>query len=129
MKVPKKIKKSRRQSYRSKFEKETALSLRRGGVDFSYETLKIPYFREQTYTPDFIIGDIIIEAKGYFKSVDRTKHKLVRSQNPGLDIRFLFMNAYVKLSKRSKTTYAQWCDQNGFLWCHRRIPDEWIHPL
>lgn len=129
MKAPKKTKKIHRQSYRSNFEKQTALSLQRGGVDFSYETLKIPYFRKQTYTPDFIIGDIIIEAKGYFKSVDRTKHKLVKSQNPSLDIRFLFMNAHVKLSKRSKTTYANWCDQNGFLWCHRRIPDEWIHPL
>ena len=116
------------QSYRSNFEKLTALSLQREGVNFSYESIKIPYYRKQTYTPDFVINDIIIEAKGYFKSVDRTKHKLIKEQNPGLDIRFFFLNAHVKLSKRSKTTYAQWCDRNGFLWCHKKIPKEWIHP-
>jgi hypothetical protein len=30
------------------------------------------------------------------------------------------------LSKKSSTTYAEWCDKHGFLWCHKEIPEEWI---
>ena len=129
MKKAKKIIKHSRQRFRSKFERDTALSLRREGVDFEYETMKIKFKRLCVYTPDFIFPNgVIIEAKGYFKPEDRTKHLLIKSQTQH-SIRFLFQNAYNTLSKNSKTTYADWCDRYGFLWCHRKIPTEWTQPL
>ena len=94
---------------------------------FSYETLKLKYEQPHTYTPDFILPNgIIIEAKGYWLPSDRTKHKYVRQSNPQYDIRFCFQNAYNRLSKKSKTTYAEYCDKNGYLWCHKKIPEEWL---
>ena len=128
-KAKKIIKHSSRQRFRSKFERDIALSLRREGVDFEYETMKIKFKRLCVYTPDFIFPNgVIIEAKGYFKPEDRTKHLLIKSQTE-ISIRFLFQNAYNTLSKNSKTTYADWCDRYGFLWCHRKIPTEWTQPL
>ncbi len=125
MKKAKKLVKHRQQKFRSKFERDTALSLQREGVNFEYETLRIKYKRLSVYTPDFIFPNgVIIEAKGYFKPSDRTKHILIKQQTAH-DIRFLFQNAYNTLTKNSNTTYADWCDRYGFLWCHKRIPTEW----
>ena len=125
MRQAKKRIKNRVQRFRSKFEKNIALSLKREGVDFEYETLKINYKKFSVYTPDFIFPNgVIIEAKGFFKPSDRTKHILVRDQT-SYDIRFLFQNAYNRLTKNSNTTYADWCDRHGFMWCHKRIPTEW----
>jgi len=126
MKQAKKLIKNRVVRFRSKFERNTALSLKREGVDFEYETLRINYTKKATYTPDFIFSNgVIIEAKGFFKPSDRTKHILVRDQT-SYDIRFLFQNAYNRLTKNSNTTYADWCDRHGFMWCHKRIPTEWM---
>ena len=106
MKKAKKRIKHRLVQFRSKFEKNTALSLKREGVEFEYETLKISYTKLATYTPDFIFPNgVIIEAKGFFKPSDRTKHILI-SQQTDYDIRFLFQNAYNRLTKNSNTTYA-----------------------
>ncbi len=111
--------------FRSKFERDTALSLKREGVDFEYETMRIKYQKFCTYTPDFIFPNgVIIEAKGFFKPSDRTKHILI-SQQTSYHIRFLFMNAHQRLNKNSNTTYADWCDKHGFMWCHKKIPNEW----
>ena len=126
-----KKKKPRRASdskYRSRFEAQLALTLERVGAPFDYESLKVKYTKESTYTPDFILPNgIIIEAKGYWIPADRTKHLRVRDCNPELDIRFCFQNAHNTLSKKSKTTYGEWCDKHGFLWAHKTIPTEWIH--
>ena len=129
MKKAQKTKKHRRSRsrFRSKFESDVALSLDREGVtDWEYETLKIKYVKHSQYTPDFILSNgVIIEAKGYMPPQDRTKHILVKQQNPEYDIRFLFQNAYLTLTKTSKTTYAQWAERHGFQWCHKRIPVTW----
>ena len=109
MKKAKKRIKNRRVQYRSKFEKNIALSLKREGVDFEYETLKINYTKFAVYTPDFIFPNgVIIEAKGFFKPSDRTKHLLIQAQDKEnqYDIRFLFQNAYQRLNKNSNTTYG-----------------------
>lgn len=95
--------------------------------DFLYETLSLPYQVQRKYKPDFILPNgVILEVKGYFTGADRSKHLRVREAHPELDIRFVFMNANNKLNKRSKTTYAEWCDKKGFKWCHRNIPKSWI---
>ena len=116
--------------FRSRLEKRVASALEGAGVDYSYESQKLKYLRPQTYTPDFVLPNgIMLEVKGYFEGSDRTKHLLVREQNPDADVRFVFQNANTTLNKNSKTTYGQWCDDNGFEWCDAKskIPNEWIN--
>lgn len=125
--MPKKKKKSSKQTFRSGFEERIANQLRRCGVCYSYESLVIEYKRLSTYTPDFILPNgIIIETKGRWVTEDRTKHLLIREQHPDLDIRLVFMNAYNKLRKGSKTTYAAWCEKKGILYAHKQIPKSWL---
>tara|TARA_B100000686_G_scaffold354714_1_gene466604 strand:- start:554 stop:919 length:366 start_codon:yes stop_codon:yes gene_type:complete len=113
--------------YRSKFERQIASQLRDAGVRFEYETTRLGYVRKCTYTPDFILSNgIVIEAKGFFKASDRTKMVAVKEANPLLDIRFVFQNARVKLSRNSDTSYGEWAEKKGFLWAHQSIPEEWI---
>jgi len=117
--------------FRSKFEEALAGNLEARGVTFRYEPFKIPYKkpvkRDPTYLPDFVLPNgIIIEAKGYFESEDRTKHKLIQAQYPEFDIRFVFQNSNNKLSKTSKTTYGAWATNNGFKYADTFIPQDWI---
>lgn len=117
--------------YRSKFEAQIAQDLEARGVPFHYEPFKVPYnkpVRQSTYTPDYVLPNgIIVEAKGYFESADRTKHILVKAQNPHLDIRFVFQNSNNKLTKGSKTTYGDWATKNGFKYTDKHIPEEWVN--
>ena len=50
----------------------------------------------------------------------------VKKQHPELDIRFIFQRNNT-LTKRSKTTYGDWCDKHGFPWCiYPHLPPEWF---
>lgn len=113
----------------SRFENGVKIQLESQGVfDADKHKTKIPYTEEHKYIPDFILPNgIIIEAKGYFPSEDRTKMRAVKKTNPGLDIRIVFQNAKARLNKDSKTTYADWADKNGFVWSDRVVPVEWIY--
>lgn len=87
--------------------------------DLEYEVTKVPYVSKHTYTPDFKLAEnLFVETKGLFTSADRTKHLLVRDQNPQVKILFVFQNPFQTLSKKSKTTYADWCEANQFKWLH-----------
>jgi len=113
--------------YRSGFEQTLANQLKRSGVAFEYETVKLEYQKIATYTPDFILPNgIIIEAKGVWTVEDRTKHLLVRQQHPHLDIRLVFMNAFNKIRKGSNTTYARWCEKKNIIYAHKTIPKSWL---
>ena len=116
--------------FRSGLEERLAKQLESLGVSFGYETFTINYLRpakNSRYTPDFTLPNgIIIEAKGRFLTKDRQKHLQVESQYPKLDIRFVFSNPNQRISKISKTTYAKWCETNGFKYAKERIPKEWI---
>ena len=113
--------------YRSGFEQTLANQLKRSGVAFEYETVKLEYQKIATYTPDFILPNgIIIEAKGVWTVEDRTKHLLVRQQHPHLDIRLVFMNASNKIRKGSDTTYARWCEKKNILYANKTIPKSWL---
>ncbi len=116
--------------FRSGLEERLAKQLESLGVSFSYESFTINYLRpakNSRYTPDFTLPNgIIIEAKGRFLTKDRQKHLQVESQYPKLDIRFVFSNPNQRISKISKTTYAKWCETNGFKYAKERIPKEWI---
>lgn len=113
--------------FRSGLEQDNAAYLRKNNIDFTYEEDKIKYItKPRTYTPDFVLGNgVIIETKGRFMPSDRTKHLLIKEQHPELDIRFVFSNSKTRLSKRSRTTYGQWCDKHGFQYADRIIPLEW----
>ena len=113
--------------FRSKFEQRLALALKRAGVKFGYESERIGYLKKHHYTPDFVLENgVMLEAKGRWISSDRRKHLLIQQQHPELDIRFVFMRASNTLNKRSKTTYGDWCDKHGFLWCEKSIPRSWF---
>jgi hypothetical protein len=114
--------------YRSGLEAQIADQLKASGVSFEYETKRISYQRQSKYIPDFVLSNgIIIEAKGRLTQEDRSKMRLVKQQNPELDIRFVFSRASAKLSKTSKTTYADWCEKYGFPYAEKQIPKEWLH--
>ena len=116
--------------FRSGLEEKVAEYLTSKGAKFTFETLKVPYVKPETkhtYSPDFILDNgIIIETKGRWLLDDRKKHLLIRKQHPNLDIRILFQNANSKISKGSKTSYADFCDKHGIPYAHRTIPEEWL---
>lgn len=119
----------KRSDFRSGLEYEVAKQLEDEGIAYEYEQTKVKYQRkESTYLIDFELPNgIIIETKGRFKSEDRAKHLLIKQQHPELDIRFVFSNSRNKLNKKSKTTYADWCDKHGFRWADKKIPKDWIN--
>ena len=115
--------------YKSRFEFDFATYLENNGIEFEYEQHKFTYVpKQRTYTPDFYLHkfDMFIETKGQFVSSDRSKHKLIAEQYPDLDLRFVFQNDKVKLSKKSKTTYADWCNKNNFKYAKGVIPIGWM---
>lgn len=92
----------------------------------SYLVYTVPA-KEHQYTPDFQLANgILIEAKGLFDVADRHKHLLIKKQYPNLDIRFVFQNPKNKIYKGSKTTYADWCEKNGFKYATKLIPSSWF---
>jgi len=99
-------------------------------VKYAYEQVKIEYHKPaktSKYTPDFVLENgIIIETKGIFDTADRQKHLLIKEQLPELDIRFVFSNPNQRISKISKTTYAMWCEKNGFAYFAKAVPTEWL---
>ncbi len=116
--------------YRSKFEQLVAEQLKVLKAKAEYETKKIKYTTpatEHTYTPDWVLPNgIIIEAKGRFTTSDRKKHLLIKEQHPELDIRFVFQRASQPIYKHAKTSYADWCDKNGFKYSDKIVPKEWM---
>ena len=113
---------------RSGLEEAVIKQLESFGVKAAYEVGRIPYTKGTAhYIPDFCLSNgIIIETKGLFLAADRTKHLLLQAQYPTLDIRFIFNNPHTKLSKKSKTTYAEWCDKHNFKYATGLIPTSWI---
>lgn len=116
--------------FRSGLERATFDNLTARGVKVAYEERVIkftPPAKERTYKPDFVLPNgIIVETKGRFVTADRQKHKAIKAQYPELDIRFVFSNAQARISKTSKTTYAAWCEQHGFRWADKLVPQGWL---
>ncbi len=116
-------------AWRSGLEEAVGKNLTLRGVGFSFEQRKVPYKtppKDHVYTPDFELPNgVIIETKGYFTSEDRAKMRLVKEQHPELDIRMLFGNSRNRINKKSKTTYADWCQKYGYQWADKVVPEEW----
>lgn len=84
-----------------------------------YETNRLSYTVQHNYTPDFTLApNLFVETKGLFTGADRNKHLYIRKQHPEVQVLFVFQNPNLKLSKGSRTTYANWCDQHGFKYLH-----------
>ena len=123
------VKKYKDYRFRSLFERDFARDLEERNIDYEYETKKLSWIpKPRVYTPDFYLPDydIYIETKGRFTSSDRVKHLRVADQHPDIDLRFVFMTPFNRLSRSSKTTYGDWCSKNGFTFSKERIPKEWI---
>ena len=115
-------------AFRSGLEERVASLFDELGVIYEYESKKVPYVIHHTYTPDFIlINGIHLETKGYWDAADRRKTKAVIKDNPDLDLRMVFQNPYNTISKKSKTTYAEYCDKLGIPWTSfTNIPIDWL---
>jgi hypothetical protein len=127
---------ARKAGYKSDFELRIAEQIEdETGEGAEYEPWSVEYISTHKYTPDFVLPNgIIIEAKGVWDGSDRTKHLLVREQHPELDIRFVFMRNQPLVTRRRKKarvrvakTYADWCEDNGFLYAVGSIPEEWYN--
>ena len=122
---------AKKYGFRSGLEERIAEQLDKAGVEYTYEQVKLKYIKpasEHIYTPDFVLSNgIIVETKGRFLMADRQNHILVKKHNPTLDIRFVFSNSNARISKTSRTTYASWCEKNGFKYADKTIPEEWLN--
>lgn len=116
--------------FRSGLERSIAKRLESKGVRYDYEPFRIPFIQPQKvrhYTLDFILPNgIVVEAKGQWKTADRQKFLMVQETYPDLDIRFVFSRSKTTISKRSTTTYADYCESNGWLYADKHIPQSWI---
>tara|TARA_Y100001970_G_scaffold2758_1_gene3272 strand:+ start:818 stop:1168 length:351 start_codon:yes stop_codon:yes gene_type:complete len=114
--------------FRSELEEKVSDLLCELGIDYEYESTKVPYQIQHNYTPDFLLPNgVFLETKGYWDSADRRKMKAVKEQNPDLDIRMVFQSPYNKITKKSKTTYAKWCEKHDIPWTSwHDIPLEWL---
>ena len=121
---------AKKYGFKSGLEETISQQIKSKGIKVEYETEKVPYIipaSNHTYSPDFKLPNgIRVETKGRFVAADRKKHLLVKAQNPNLDIRFVFSNSKNKITKSSKTTYADWCEKNGYKYADKVIPEDWF---
>ena len=119
---------TRTDKYRSGLESKIADLMTELGVKFEYESTKVPYILQCNYTPDFILPNgVYLEAKGLFTSEDRRKILAVKKDHPEIDLRMVFQAPFNKLSKKSKTTYAAWCEKHDIPWSsYHNIPLSWL---
>lgn len=108
--------------YKSGLEQLVAQVFDANKMPFTYEDTSLRFIVPETkrrYTPDFRLKshpNLYIEAKGRFSAADRKKMLLVKEQYPKLKFMMLFGRAQNTLSKKSTTTYGDWCDANGIGW-------------
>jgi|TARA_R100000458_G_scaffold54690_1_gene58020 hypothetical protein len=123
-----KLKESKTIKFRSKLESDVANLLEGLGVSYEYESEKLSYTISHHYTPDFILPNYTyLEVKGYWDSTDRRKVLAVKRDNPDIDLRMVFQSPYNTISKKSKTTYAKWCEKHDIPWTsYHNIPLDWL---
>ena len=116
--------------WRSGLEERVARDLAERGIEYRYEALTGEYdvpARVSRFTPDFLLWNgIVVETKGRWVTADRKKIRLVRAQHPNLDFRMVFSNSKSRISKQSKTTYADVCKRLGIPFADKLIPEAWL---
>jgi hypothetical protein len=123
-----KLKNKKEPKFRSKLEERVATLLEQLGISYEYETEKLSYTIEHNYTPDFVLPNYVyLETKGYWDATDRRKVLAVKRDNPEVDLRMVFQSPYNTISKKSKTTYAKWCERHDIPWtAYHEIPLDWL---
>ena len=123
-----KLKNKKEPKFRSKLEERIATLLQQLGISYEYESTQIPYTIQHNYRPDFALPNhVYLETKGYWDAADRRKILAVKKDNPDIDLRMVFQAPFNKISKKSKTTYAQWCDRHEIPWTsYHDIPLDWL---
>jgi len=125
---------------KSKSELEVAKQCDKDNLNWSYETVVVPWvpppIKEKLYRPDFIIEKkdgtiLLVEYKEYLDIISKRILRHVTKQHPELDIRVLFGKncSKKKIRKGSKTTYGQWCDKFKIPWKETKdksIPKGWL---
>ena len=126
--LPLLMKKKKTSKFRSKLEERVADLLSNLKIDYDYETTKVAYTISHLYCPDFVLlNGVVLECKGYWEAADRRKIKTVKEQNPDMDLRMVFQAPYNTISRKSKTTYAQWCEKLDIPWTSfQNIPLDWL---
>ena len=114
--------------YRSKLEERLATLLTTLGISYEYESEKVSNTIQHHYCPDFVLPNhVYLEAKGYWAPADRRKILAVKKDNPDMDLRMVFQAPYNKINKKSKTTYAMWCEKHDIPWtAYHDIPIDWL---
>jgi hypothetical protein len=108
---------------KSGLEQNVGLLLLSAGLKQGYEENVIKYVMPESlhsYTPDFKPFEkkiLYLETKGRWEVSDRKKMLLVVAQHPDKIFIMLFGRALNTITKKSKTTYAIWCDKHHILWC------------
>src|SRR3990167_10761688 len=90
---------------RSRWEANVARILHRLGIPFEYEPIHIRT-SVGTYTPDFRVGNKLIEVKGYMTSVSLAKITEARSQ--GHRVQVIGRQFYERLTKRYASVIPHW---------------------
>ena len=92
--------------------------------DWEHHANHIEYIIKRKYEPDFVKGNIILEAKGRFwDHAEYSKYVWIRESLPDtMELVFLFQKPYspmpgaTKRKDGTKRTHAEWAEANNFKW-------------
>lgn len=95
----------------------------------------IPYTWEHTYEPDFVLGNILVECKGYFQDrADCTKYIWVkRALPPEKELVFVFedpnkpIHFQAKRTNGSRMRHFEWAEKHGFRWFSEQTIGDILH--
>jgi hypothetical protein len=104
---------SSKRKYKSKLETIVGGLL---GPSWDYEPFRVPYTTHRHYNPDFVIGDLLVEVKGYFRPGDTAKYTAIRDALTEQELVFYLSSPRAKVRKGGKITMAEWCEKNDIKW-------------
>jgi len=67
---------------RSNWEKKVDLLLHKSNLEYKYEPKTFKLTDELTYTPDFIVDNIVIEVKGWPNDISKKRAKIFMQEQP-----------------------------------------------
>lgn len=101
--------------------------------DWEHHANHIEYIIKKKYEPDFVKGNIILEAKGRFwDHAEYSKYVWIRESLPDtMELVFLFQKPFspmpgaTKRKNGTKRTHAEWAEANNFKWyTEETLPEE-----
>tara|TARA_R100000458_G_C8257301_1_gene233265 strand:- start:16 stop:429 length:414 start_codon:yes stop_codon:yes gene_type:complete len=101
--------------------------------NWKHHTNHVEYVIKKKYEPDFVKGNILLEAKGRFwDHAEYSKYVWIREALPDtIELVFLFQKPYspmpgaTKRKDGTKRTHAEWAETNDFKWyTEETLPEE-----